>query len=230
MVLLRFELRLRDNIKGNLPLSKSQVLTNYTIRPFCCFLCNFLNEEYPKKKIFPSFEHIFNAYNACSFQDTRVVILGQDPYHQINQANGLCFSVPEGVAFPPSLKNINKELQADLGVSLASGDLMHWAGQGVLLINSILTVEDSLPGSHANIGWLSFTKLILNELNLRKSGLVFMLWGNYAQKLGKDLDLSKHHIIKTSHPSPLSANRGGWFGKRPFSQANSYLDVPILWA
>jgi uracil-DNA glycosylase len=193
-------------------------------------LSNFLNEEYPKKKIFPSFEHIFNAYNACSFQDTRVVILGQDPYHQINQANGLCFSVPEGVAFPPSLKNINKELQADLGVSLASGDLMHWAGQGVLLINSILTVEDSLPGSHANIGWLSFTKLILNELNLRKSGLVFMLWGNYAQKLGKDLDLSKHHIIKTSHPSPLSANRGGWFGKRPFSQANSYLDVPILWA
>jgi len=193
-------------------------------------LSNFLNEEYPKKKIFPSFEHIFNAYNACSFQDTRVVILGQDPYHQINQANGLCFSVPEGVAFPPSLKNINKELQADLGVSLASGDLMNWAGQGVLLINSILTVEDSLPGSHANIGWLSFTKLILNELNLRKSGLVFMLWGNYAQKLGKDLDLSKHHIIKTSHPSPLSANRGGWFGKRPFSQANSYLDVPILWA
>jgi uracil-DNA glycosylase len=159
-----------------------------------------------------------------------VVILGQDPYHQINQANGLCFSVPEGVAFPPSLKNINKELQADLGVSLASGDLMHWAGQGVLLINSILTVEDSLPGSHANVGWLSFTKLILSELNLRKSGLVFMLWGNYAQKLGKDLDLSKHHIIKTSHPSPLSANRGGWFGTRPFSQANSYLDVPILWA
>jgi uracil-DNA glycosylase len=193
-------------------------------------LSNFLNEEYPKKKIFPSFEHIFNAYNACSFQDTRVVILGQDPYHQINQANGLCFSVPEGVAFPPSLKNINKELQADLGVSLASGDLMHWAGQGVLLINSILTVEESLPGSHANIGWLSFTKLILSELNLRKSGLVFMLWGNYAQKLGKDLDLSKHHIIKTSHPSPLSANRGGWFGTRPFSQANSYLDVPILWA
>jgi uracil-DNA glycosylase len=193
-------------------------------------LSNFLNEEYPQKKIFPSFEHIFNAYNACSFQDTRVVILGQDPYHQINQANGLCFSVPEGVAFPPSLKNINKELQADLGVSLASGDLMHWAGQGVLLINSILTVEDSLPGSHANIGWLSFTKLILSELNLRKSGLVFMLWGNYAQKLGKDLDLKRHHIIKTSHPSPLSANRGGWFGTRPFSQANSYLDVPILWA
>jgi uracil-DNA glycosylase len=193
-------------------------------------LSNFLNEEYLQKKIFPSFEHIFNAYNVCSFQDTRVVILGQDPYHQINQANGLCFSVPEGVAFPPSLKNINKELQADLGVSLASGDLMHWAGQGVLLINSILTVEDSLPGSHANIGWLSFTKLILSELNQRKSGLVFMLWGNYAQKLGKDLDLKRHHIIKTSHPSPLSANRGGWFGTRPFSQANSNLDVPILWA
>ena len=193
-------------------------------------LSNFLNEEYPKKKIFPSFEHIFTAYNACSFQDTRVVILGQDPYHQMNQANGLCFSVPSGVAFPPSLLNINKELQADLGVSLASGDLMHWAGQGVLLINSILTVEDSLPGSHANIGWLSFTKLILSELNLRKSGLVFMLWGNYAQKLGKDLDLKRHHFIKTSHPLPLSANGGGWFGTRPFSQANSYLDVPIIWA
>ena len=190
----------------------------------------FLNEEYPKKNIYPSFENIFNAYNVCSFQDTRVVILGQDPYHQINQANGLCFSVPEDVAYPPSLKNINKELQADLGVSLASGDLMHWAGQGVLLINSILTVEDSLPGSHANIGWLSFTKLILNELNQRKSGLVFMLWGNYAKKLGKDLDLKRHHIIKTSHPSPLSANRGGWFGTRPFSTANSYLKIPILWA
>jgi uracil-DNA glycosylase len=190
----------------------------------------FLNEEYPKKNIYPSFENIFNAYNVCSFQDTRVVILGQDPYHQINQANGLCFSVPEDVAYPPSLKNINKELQADLGVSLASGDLMHWAGQGVLLINSILTVEDSLPESHANIGWLSFTKLILNELNQRKSGLVFMLWGNYAKKLGKDLDLKRHHIIKTSHPSPLSANRGGWFGTRPFSTANSYLKIPILWA
>ncbi len=189
-----------------------------------------LKEEYPKKNIYPSFENIFNAYNACSFQDTRVVILGQDPYHQINQANGLCFSVPSGVSFPPSLKNINKELQADLGVSLASGDLMHWASQGVLLINSILTVEDSLPGSHANIGWLSFTKLILNELNHRKCGLVFMLWGNYAQKLGKDLDPTRHHIIKTSHPSPLSANRGGWFGTRPFSKANSYLDPPILWA
>lgn len=189
-----------------------------------------LNEAYLKKNIYPSFEHIFNAYNACSFQDTRVVILGQDPYHQINQANGLCFSVPEDVLFPPSLKNINKELQADLGISLASGNLMHWANQGVLLINSILTVEDSLPGSHAKIGWLSFTMHILNELNQRKSGLVFMLWGNYAQKLGKDLDPTKHHIIKTSHPSPLSANRGGWFGTRPFSKANSFLDPPILWA
>jgi uracil-DNA glycosylase len=193
-------------------------------------LSNFLHVEYQKNNIYPSFENIFKAYNACSFQDTRVVILGQDPYHQINQANGLCFSVPEGMAFPPSLKNINKELQADLGVSLASGDLLHWAGQGVLLINSILTVEDSLPGSHTTIGWLSFTKLILTELNLRKSGIVFMLWGNYAQKLGKDIDPTKHHIIKTSHPSPLSANRGGWFGTKPFSQANSYLDIPILWA
>lgn len=193
-------------------------------------LSNFLHVEYQKNNIYPSFENIFKAYSACSFQDTRVVILGQDPYHQINQANGLCFSVPEGMAFPPSLKNINKELQADLGVSLASGDLLHWAGQGVLLINSILTVEDSLPGSHTTVGWLSFTKLILTELNLRKSGIVFMLWGNYAQKLGKDIDQTKHHIIKTSHPSPLSANRGGWFGTKPFSQANSYLDIPILWA
>ncbi len=190
----------------------------------------FLKDEYAKKKIYPSCENIFNAYSTCSFQDTRVVILGQDPYHQINQANGLCFSVPEGVSFPPSLKNINKELQIDLGVSLASGNLIHWAQQGVLLINSILTVEDSLPGSHANIGWLSFTKLILNELNHRKSGVVFLLWGNYAQKLGKNLDPTKHHIIKSAHPSPLSANKGGWFGTRPFSKANSFLDQPILWA
>jgi uracil-DNA glycosylase len=189
-----------------------------------------LKDEYAKKKIYPSCENIFNAYNACSFQDTRVVILGQDPYHQINQANGLCFSVPEGVSFPPSLKNINKELQIDLGVSLASGNLIHWAQQGVLLINSVLTVEDSLPGSHANIGWLSFTKFILKELNHRKSGVVFLLWGNYAQKLGKNLDPTKHHIIKSAHPSPLSANKGGWFGTRPFSKANSFLDQPILWA
>ena len=190
----------------------------------------FLNEEYRKKNIYPPFEDIFKAYNTCSFQDTRVVILGQDPYHQVNQANGLCFSVPNGVLFPPSLKNINKELQTDLGVSLDSGNLTHWAKQGVLLINSILTVEDSLPGSHANIGWLSFTKLILNELNHRKSGVVFMLWGNYAQKLGKDLDPRKHHLVTTAHPSPLSANRGGWFGTRPFSKVNSFLDQPILWA
>ena len=190
----------------------------------------FLNEEYRKKNIYPPFEDIFKAYNTCSFQDTRVVILGQDPYHQVNQANGLCFSVPNGVLFPPSLKNINKELQTDLGVSLNSGNLTHWAKQGVLLINSILTVEDSLPGSHANIGWLSFTKLILNELNHRKSGVVFMLWGNYAQKLGKDLDPRKHHLVTTAHPSPLSANRGGWFGTRPFSKANSFLDQPVLWA
>jgi uracil-DNA glycosylase len=193
-------------------------------------LCFYLIDAYEKKKIYPSFTDIFKAYNACSFEETRVVILGQDPYHQINQANGLCFSVSEGLSFPPSLKNINKELLTDLGVSLATGDLMHWAKQGVLLINSILTVEDSLPGSHANVGWLSFTKLILSELNQRKNGLVFMLWGNYAQKLGKDLDLTKHHIIKSAHPSPLSANRGGWFGTRPFSKANSFLDVPILWA
>jgi uracil-DNA glycosylase len=193
-------------------------------------LSDFLNLEYQQKKVYPSLENIFKAYNACPFQDIRVVILGQDPYHQINQATGLCFSVPEGVLFPPSLKNIDKELQTDLGISLVSGNLLPWANQGVLLINSILTVEDSLPGSHANAGWLSFTKHMLNEINRRKRGVVFMLWGNYAQKLGKDLDSVKHHIIKTAHPSPLSANRGGWFGTKPFSTANSFLNPPIEWA
>jgi uracil-DNA glycosylase len=191
---------------------------------------HYLNLAYDNEFIYPPVELIFSAYNACSFNDTRVVILGQDPYHQKNQANGLCFSVPDGVSLPPSLKNINKELNSDLGVSLQSGCLKHWADQGVLLINSILTVEDSSPGSHANIGWLSFTKLILNELNVKKSGLVFLLWGNYAQKLGRDLDPEKHHIIKTAHPSPLSANRGAWFGSRPFSKTNSFLDQPIIWA
>ena len=190
----------------------------------------FLNKEYHNKTIYPSIENIFKAYNMCPFLDTRVVILGQDPYHQINQANGLCFSVPDEVIFPPSLKNINKELQTDLGISLVSGNLANWANQGVLMINSILTVEDSFPGSHANAGWLTFTKHMLNEINRRKRGVVFMLWGNYAQKLGKDLDPGQHHIIKTAHPSPLSANRGGWFGTRPFSKANSFLDPPILWA
>lgn len=192
-------------------------------------LNTYLSDEYHKKVIYPSPDLIFNAYNSCSFQKTRVVILGQDPYHQQNQANGLCFSVPDGVLFPPSLKNINKELNSDLGVSLQSGCLKHWADQGVLLINSILTVEDSLPGSHANIGWLPLTKHILNVINKEKSGIVFLLWGNYAQKLGKDLDLHKHHIIKTAHPSPLSANRGGWFGSKPFSRTNSFLETPIVW-
>lgn len=222
-----------SNLRLNLDEWLAEDWKNIAYESGCANLLNelndFLNIEYQNKQIYPSFENIFKAYNACSFCDTRVVILGQDPYHQINQANGLCFSVPVGVGFPPSLRNINKELQTDLGTSLISGDLTHWANQGVLLINSILTVEDSLPGSHANAGWLTFTKQMLNEINLRKKGVIFMLWGNYAQKLGKDVDPVKHHLIKTAHPSPLSANRGGWFGTRPFSRANTFLDAPILW-
>ncbi|MCE3011351.1 MAG: uracil-DNA glycosylase [Proteobacteria bacterium] len=185
------------------------------------------------KKIFPKVSEYFAAFNATPFEKVRVVILGQDPYHGQGQAHGLCFSVQDGVPFPPSLLNIFKELKTDLGFEIPqSGNLKKWAEQGVLLLNSVLTVEEGKAASHQGKGWEPFTDKVIEVLNQEKEGLVFVLWGAYAQKKGAFLDRQKHLVIECAHPSPLSAYRG-FFGSKPFSQINHYLESrghkPIYW-
>jgi uracil-DNA glycosylase len=188
-----------------------------------------------KKKIFPKGSEYFNAFNSTPFDQVKVVMLGQDPYHGPNQAHGLCFSVPLGIDIPPSLVNICKEIQADL--NLGSGDFKHgnlkgWADQGVLLLNSVLTVQAGLAASHQGKGWETFTDRAISELNEGKDHLVFMLWGAYAQKKGAVIDATRHLVLKAPHPSPLSAHRG-FLGCRHFSKANAYLvehgREPIDW-
>lgn len=178
-----------------------------------------------KDVVYPPQDVIFQAFNLCSFADVQVVIIGQDPYHGRGQAHGLCFSVPSGVALPPSLRNIKKELLLDFDVFLTNqdGDLSHWANQGVLMLNSILTVSDSKPGSHEGLGWQKLTSLAIEKISEEKENVVFLLWGNYAQKLANHVDSHKHLLLCSSHPSPLSANRGGWFGNKVFSKTNDYL-------
>ena len=184
----------------------------------------FLREEKSKEKvIFPPGNKIFNAFNLTKFEEVKVVILGQDPYHGAGQAHGLSFSVENGVTPPPSLKNIFKEMKSDLSLTMPNhGNLEKWSKQGVLLLNSILTVEQSSPGSHANKGWESFTDQILRRLNSSKEHLVFILWGKKAQDKGHFIDTDRHLIIKSTHPSPFSANHG-FLGSKPFSRTNTYL-------
>ena len=187
-------------------------------------LINFVKAEYQIGVCYPPGKLIFNAFDKCSFENTRVVILGQDPYHGPNQANGLSFSVNDGITFPPSLINIFKELNEDLSIPFPkSGNLERWAEQGVLLLNSTLTVKASMAGSHQNKGWEQFTDAVIRCINAEKEGVVFMMWGKYAQDKGKIIDSSKHFVLKSKHPSPMSANFGGWFGNKHFSQANNYL-------
>jgi uracil-DNA glycosylase len=183
--------------------------------------------------IYPPSQQIFNALDSTPFDQVKVVILGQDPYHGPGQAHGLCFSVPDGVAIPPSLINIYQEIEQDIGQRpRASGNLQHWAGQGVLLLNAVLTVEQSRAGSHQGKGWEKFTDRVVSELNDGRSNLVFMLWGSYAMKKGAMIDRSRHLVLTAPHPSPLSAHRG-FFGCRHFSKANRYLrehgQEPIRW-
>ncbi|MEY3646621.1 MAG: Uracil-DNA glycosylase [Bacteroidota bacterium] len=188
-----------------------------------------LADEYESQQVFPPISDVFRALQLTSFEDVKVVILGQDPYHGIGEAQGFSFSVPNGIKTPPSLRNIFKELAADLGGQRTQTDLTDWANQGVLLLNTVLTVRANQPGSHAKFGWQKFTSIIINSLNQRDKPIVFMLWGNYAQQAGKQIDETKHLVIRCSHPSPLSANRGGWFGTKPFSRANDFLGSPIQW-
>ena len=192
--------------------------------PFFNMLAQFVRQEYQKFRCFPEGREIFNAFDSCPFEDVSVVILGQDPYHGEGQAHGLCFSVPEGVSHPPSLVNILKELQQDIGKPYPqSGNLLSWASQGVLLLNATLTVRAGHAGSHQNKGWENFTDVVIEKLSTNKTGLVFMLWGNYARQKGKYINRDKHLVLESGHPSPMSANRGLWFGNKHFSKANVYL-------
>ena len=192
--------------------------------PFFNMLAQFVRQEYQKFRCFPEGREIFNAFDSCPFEDVSVVILGQDPYHGEGQAHGLCFSVPEGVSHPPSLVNILKELQQDIGKPYPqSGNLLSWASQGVLLLNATLTVRAGHAGSHQKKGWENFTDVVIEKLSTNKTGLVFMLWGNYARQKGKYINRDKHLVLESGHPSPMSANRGLWFGNKHFSKANVYL-------
>ena len=187
-------------------------------------LINFVKEEYSEHKCFPPGNEIFSAFDHSKFKDTKVVILGQDPYHGNGQANGLCFSVRDEVKFPPSLINIFKEIESDLNKPIpATGNLERWADQGVLLLNATLTVRAHQAGSHQKKGWEKFTDNVIKLISDGKENVVFMLWGGYAKKKAKLIDESKHLILTTGHPSPLSANRGYWFGNKHFSEANKYL-------
>lgn len=213
--------------------SWKEVLKEEFEKDYFVNLTSFVRQEYKDKTIYPKASNIFNAFNLCPFDKVKVVILGQDPYHEPNQAHGLCFSVLDPTPAPPSLKNIFKEINLDLGITpLESGDLTRWASQGVLLLNATLTVEAHKAGSHQGKGWEEFTDRVIFNLANRKSGLVFLLWGSYAQKKGEFIDQTKHLVLKSVHPSPLSAHRG-FFGNHHFSQANSYLTQqgkqPINW-
>ena len=192
-------------------------------KPYFSELVQFVKIEYENHTVYPPGKKIFNAFNHCSFDDVRVVIIGQDPYHGPGQANGLCFSVSDGIRKPPSLLNIFKELHADLGKPVPeSGNLERWADQGVLLLNATLTVRAHKAGSHQKKGWDDFTDSVIRLVSNQKENVVFILWGAYAQKKGEVIDRSKHHIISSAHPSPFAADRG-FFGSKPFSRANAYL-------
>ncbi|MEL4308305.1 uracil-DNA glycosylase [Joostella sp. CR20] len=187
-------------------------------------LMSFVNEEYNTNVCYPPKADIFKAFNACSLDAVKVVIIGQDPYHGLNQANGLAFSVQDGVKHPPSLVNIFKELETDiLKPYPVSGNLEAWAEQGVLLLNATLTVRAHEAGSHQNQGWETFTDAVIKTISQEKSNVVFLLWGGYAKRKVKLIDTQKHHVLTAGHPSPLSANRGYWFGNKHFSETNKIL-------
>jgi uracil-DNA glycosylase len=192
-------------------------------QPYFNQLIDFVKEEYRTQTVFPPGKEIFRAFDCADFHDVKVVIIGQDPYHGMGQANGLCFSVRDGITMPPSLKNIFKEIEKDLGKPIPkSGDLERWANQGVLLLNATLTVRGSSPGSHQKKGWEEFTDAVIKVISEEKNNVVFLLWGAYAQKKGEIIDRAKHLVLMSAHPSPFSADRG-FFGNKHFSKTNAYL-------
>ncbi|HPC97384.1 MAG TPA: uracil-DNA glycosylase [Bacteroidales bacterium] len=219
------DVKIEESWKGRL---SEEFSKEYFIR-----LTEFIRDEYRTKTIYPPGSLIFNAFNLCPFNKVKAVIIGQDPYHGPGQAHGLCFSVLDGVPFPPSLVNIFKEIESDLGIPVPkSGNLERWARQGVLLMNAILTVRANQAASHQRKGWEEFTDSVIRLLNTEKNNLVFFLWGAYAQKKGESIDKTRHLVLESVHPSPLSASRG-FFGNRHFSKCNEYLKQngiePVMW-
>lgn len=217
----------------NIEPSWNAVLNDEFEKPYFQELATFVKEEYTQQRIYPPGSQIFRAFDLCPYDKVKVVIIGQDPYHGPGQANGLCFSVKEGITMPPSLINIFKEIRSDIGKDFPpNGSLERWARQGVLLLNATLTVREKQPGSHQNKGWELFTDAVITRLSNQRAGLVYILWGAYAQKKGTVIDTSKNLVIKSPHPSPFSADRG-FFGSKPFSKTNDYLkqkgEAPIDW-
>ena len=209
-------------------------LQNEFSKPYFSALTTAVRQEYQSVTCYPPGRLIFNAFNLCPFDKVKVVIIGQDPYHEPGQAHGLSFSVNDGVMFPPSLQNIFKEIHDDLGTPIpASGNLTRWAEQGVLLLNATLTVRAHQANSHSRLGWQEFTDAAIRSLAAERDHLVFMLWGGYARGKSYMIDKNRHLVLESVHPSPLSANRGGWFGNHHFSQCNAYLQAhgsnPIIW-
>ncbi|WP_423900506.1 uracil-DNA glycosylase [Capnocytophaga leadbetteri] len=214
--------------------SWKEVLQEEFSKPYFEQLVLFVKREYSENICYPKGQQIFSAFNHCPLPEVKVVIIGQDPYHGEGQANGLCFSVHDGIPHPPSLVNIFRELNTDLGVPYPlSGNLERWASQGVLLLNATLTVRANSAGSHQKQGWETFTDAVIKAVSAHCNHVVFMLWGGYAKEKAKLIDPAKHCILTAGHPSPLSANRGYWFGNKHFSQANTYLKAngknEIIW-
>ena len=209
----------------NLNPSWQSILSDEIQKPYFNDLMNAVDEEYQNNICFPSKELLFAAFDSCSFEDLKVVIIGQDPYHGDDEANGLCFSVNENVAIPPSLRNIFRELNDDLDTVFlpSSGNLERWAKQGVLLLNASLSVRKNSPNSHKHLKWNVFTDAAIQKISEEKENVVFLLWGNFAQKKGSKIDRNKHLVLESGHPSPMSANQGKWFGNKHFSQTNAYL-------
>lgn len=203
-------------------------------KPYFNSLIQFVRAEYATKKCYPSGKNIFSAFDSCSWDKLKVVLIGQDPYHGPGQANGLCFSVNKGIPFPPSLINIFREIQTDLGQPIPqNGDLFRWSEQGVLLLNATLTVRAGEAGSHQGKGWEIFTDAVIKKISAEKEHVVFLLWGGYARGKASLIDKNKHCVLESGHPSPLSANRGLWFGNQHFSKCNTYLKSkglsPVSW-
>ncbi|SDW85784.1 uracil-DNA glycosylase [Aequorivita viscosa] len=221
-------------MKVTIEASWKQVLNDEFEKPYFKELTEFVRNEYESNTCYPPASKVFSAFNHAPFNDVKVVMIGQDPYHGPDQAHGLCFSVDENVKIPPSLKNIFEELRTDVGIAIPThGNLARWADQGVLMLNATLTVRAHQAGSHQNKGWEKFTDVVIQKLSEEREGLVFMLWGGPAKKKGRKIDESKHLVLSSGHPSPLAANRGYWFGNKHFSKANAYLKAhgktPIEW-
>jgi uracil-DNA glycosylase len=219
----------------NLNSSWQTILSDEIEKPYFLELMDFVDQEYQNSVCFPPKELIFSAFNTCSFENVKVVIIGQDPYHGDGEANGLSFSVNDSVRIPPSLRNIFREINSDFDSIFMpnSGNLMAWAQQGILLLNASLTVRKDNPNSHKHLKWNLFTDAVIQKISDEKENVVFMLWGSFAQKKGAKINREKHLVLESGHPSPMSANQGKWFGNKHFSQANLYLEnnnlEPIHW-